>query len=322
MAVYTTLDVAQLAAVLERYGLPPPSQHRPEPRGAINTGYHVWSGGQRFFLRVNEGKSETEVRFEAEAQEYLHAARFPVPELRRAADGNAWVEVAGKPAMLFVYAPGEELAPGAVTPERCRRVGEQMGRLHELSAGFPTSRPNPYGPAWVAERVRRIQAAPADAEVAAAVPLLQDELTRAAALPGAPGGLVHGDLFVDNVLWIGDRVSAVLDWEMSCVDPFAFDLGVALNAWCWAAGAYAPDRARALLGGYRSRRKLEPDTAAALHPWSRYAALRWAVARLAGYVPAGVPADPPAGKDWREYRDRLEALRTVGEAGFRGLVGA
>jgi homoserine kinase type II len=320
MAVYTALDADQIAAVLGRYGLPPPAQVRPEPRGAINTGYHVWSGGQRFFLRVNEGKSEPEVRFEAEAQQYLHAAQFPVPDLRSTTDGGPWVEVAGKPAMLFAYAPGEVLDPAAVTPEHCRRVGEQMGRLHELAEGFSSSRPNPYGPAWVAERLGRVAAAPADPETAAALPLFQEELARADGLPGAPRGLIHGDLFVDNVLWIGDRVSALLDWEMSCTDPFAYDLGVALNAWCWA-GGYRADRSRELVRGYRSRRKLEPETATALHAWSRFAALRFAVARLAGYVPAGARADPPPGKDWREYRDRLLALRDLPEPDFRDLLG-
>jgi len=319
MAVYTVLDVDQIAAALRRFGLPPPAQVRPEPRGAVNTGYHLWSGGRRYFLRVNEGKAEADARFEAEVQQYLHAARFPVPELRPAADGRPWVEVAGKPAMLFAYAPGEELAPGALTPEHCRRIGEQLGRLHELSAGFAATRPNPYGPAWVAEQLRRLEEAPG-AEAAAALPVFADELARAAALPGVPRGLVHGDLFVDNVLWIGERVSALLDWEMSCIDPFAYDLGVALNAWCWAGGGYRSDRARALLGAYRTRHRLEPDTAVALHAWSRFAALRFAVGRLAGYVPAGSAASPPPGKDWREYRDRLAALRAMTGAEFWALL--
>ena len=255
MAVYTVLDAEQLAAALKQFGLAPPSQARAEPRGAVNTGYHLWSGGHRFFLRVNEGKSEQEVRFEAEAQQYLHAARFPVPELRLALDGRPSMEVSGKPAMLLAYAPGEELAPAALGPERCRRVGEQLGRLHELAAGFAASRPNPYGRTWVAERVRELASAgDADPERAAVLPLLQDELAVSARLPGAPRGLVHGDLFVDNVLWIGDRVSALLDWEMSCIDAFAYDLGVALHAWCYADG-YQADRGRALLAGYRSRRR-------------------------------------------------------------------
>ncbi|HET6439421.1 MAG TPA: homoserine kinase [Anaeromyxobacter sp.] len=319
MAEYTVLDRQQLTEVLAHFGLAPPSQVKPEPKGAVNTGYHVWSGGHRYFLRVTEGRVEADVRFEAEAQAYLHAAHFPVPALQASLDGRHWTHVAGKPAMLFAYAPGEELLSAAITADRCRRLGEQMGRLHELAAGFAHSRPNPFGRGWVGERLAEIVAAPpADAEAVAALPLLEGELDAAARLPGAPAGLVHGDLFVDNVLWIGDRVSAVLDWEMSCTEPFAYDLGVALNAWCWA-GGYQTDRALALWAGYRGRRKIEPETAEALYEWSRFAALRFAVARLRGYVPAG--AAPTPGKDWREYRDRLSELRAMGEPAFRKLLG-
>jgi homoserine kinase type II len=321
MAHYTEIDPQQLAAALGRFGLPAPAQSAPEPRGAVNTGYHLWSGGHRYFLRVNEAKSAEEVSFEAEVQQYLHAAQFPVPELRLAADGRPFVEVAGKPAMLFLYAPGEELAAAEITPERCRRLGEQLGRLHELAAGFGPSRPNPYGSAWTAARLQELEpAGRGEAEVAEALPLLREESARAAALPGAPRGLVHGDLFVDNVLWIGDRVSALLDWEMSCVDPFAYDLGVAVNAWCWG-GGFLQERARALLAGYRAKRRLEPETVAGLHAWSRYAALRFAVARIHGYVPAAAGGGRAPRKDWRTYRDRLLALRALGEAGHLELLG-
>jgi homoserine kinase type II len=319
MAEYTQIDPAQLAAALARFGLPAPSQAKPEPRGAVNTGYHVWAGGRRFFLRVNEDKTEAAVRFEAEVQEYLQQARFPVPDLRAAQDGKRWIHVNGKAAMLFAYAPGEDLPPPAITPERCRRVGEQLGRLHELSAGFAHSRANPFGRAWVGERIQELAAAP-DEETAAILPMLRDELAFAQKLPGAPRGLVHGDLFPDNVLWIGDRVSAILDWEMCGIDPFAYDLGVAVNAWCFA-GSFQADRAKALLAGYAARRKIEPETASALYEWSRFAALRFTVARLRGYRPPGAHGQVPPGKDWREFRDRLALLRGMGAPDYRDLVG-
>ncbi|HEX9308968.1 MAG TPA: homoserine kinase [Anaeromyxobacter sp.] len=322
MALYTVLSDAELAAALRAFGLPAPERVRPEPRGGVNTNYHVWSGGRRLFLRVNEGKAEADVRFEAEVLRFLEAARYPVAALVLAADGRPFVPVAGRPAMLFAYAAGEEVLPAAVTPERCRRVGEQLARLHDLSAGFAGERPNPYGPARVAAWLAALGSdGGGDAEVLAALPLLEDELWRAEALPGAPRGLVHGDLFADNVLWIGDRVSAVLDWEMSCTDPFAYDLAVALSAWCYGE-SYDPARAVALLAGYRARREVEPETLAALYPWARFAALRFAVSRIHGYHRAGLGADRLVRKDWRRYRDRLAALRAMGEGGFRALVGA
>jgi homoserine kinase type II len=320
MALYTVLGEEELAAALRAFGLPAPERFRPEPKGGVNTNYHVWSGGRRWFLRVCEGKTPADVAWEVEVLDFLGAAGFPAPPPVRAADGRAFVEVAGRPALLFAYAAGEEAAPGDVGPERCRRVGEHLARLHDLAGAFPGGRENPHGPARVAAWLAALGPdGGGDAEVAAALPLLEDELARAEALPGAPRGLVHGDLFRDNVLWIGDRVSSVLDWEMSCTAPFAFDLGVALCAWCWD-GAFDPARAAALLAGYRSRRCPEPETLDALHPWTRFAALRFAVSRIHGYHRAGLGADRLVRKDWRRYRDRLAALRGMGAAGFAALV--
>lgn len=321
MALYTVLSPEQIAEALARFGLPAPERVQAEPKGSVNTNYHVWAGGRRWFLRLNEGKTEADVLFEAEVQRYLHDARFPVAELRWATDGRPYAPVAGKPAILFSYAAGEEIGRDAAGPERCRRVGEQLGRLHDLAAGFAAERRNPYAPARVRGWLEQLEPdGGGDPEVAAALPLLRDELARADRLPAAPRGLVHCDLFIDNVLWIGERVSAILDWEMSCVDPFAFDLGVCLNAWCYTE-RYDPARTAALVEGYRSRRALERETVHALYAWTRYGALRFTASRIHAFHLAELGADRLAWKDWRRYRDRLAALREMGEDGFRAMLG-
>jgi homoserine kinase type II len=320
MAHYTDLSPAALAEACARFGLPPPDRAQPEPRGRVNTGYHLWSGGERWFLRLAEAADEADVRFEAEVQRYLFQARFPVPRLVPTADGQPFAAVAGRPALLFAYAPGEEVAAADVDPARCRRIGEQLGRLHELSAGFTGERANPYGPARVAGWLAALGDGGADPEARAAMPLFREELGAAASLPGAPRGLVHGDLFVDNVLWLGDRVGYLLDWEMSCTEAFAWDLAVAVDAWCWD-GRHDHLRAVALLEGYRSRRRLEPETVAALHAHARLQALRYAVGRLHAF-PGGAPAGGHVvWKDWRRYRDRLLALRAMGAGGYLDLLG-
>jgi homoserine kinase type II len=320
MAVYTVLGAEELAAALAAYGLPAPDRVRAEPRGGVNTNHHVWTAGRRFFLRLNEGKSDEEVLFEAEVLRFLAEARFPVPPLLLASDGRPFTALAGRQAMLFAYAAGEEATGAAVTAARCQRIGEQLARLHDLAGAFPRERPNPFGPERVAGWLAALRPDGAgDAEIRAALPLLERELARAAELPGAPRGLIHGDLFQDNVLWIGERVSAVLDWEMACTDPFAYDVGVALSAWCYG-DRYERDRCAALLAGYRSRRPAV-ETLEALYPWTRFAALRFAASRIHGYRLAALGADRLVRKDWRRYRDRLGALVEMGERGFRELVG-
>jgi homoserine kinase type II len=320
MAVYTPLTPVQLAQVTRAYGLPAPERAVAEPKGSVNTNYHLWAGGRRWFLRVNEGKSEADVAFEAEVLRHLEASRFPAVRLVPSGAGSSHVVVAGKPAMLFAFVPGEELERDEVTAARCRAVGEAMGRLHDLAASFAGERPNPYGRARVARWVAEL-GADGDPEVAAALPMIRDELARSEALPPAPRGLVHGDLFLDNVLWVGDELSALLDWEMSCTDAFAYDLAVAVNAWCYGV-QYEPGLARAFLDGYRSRVRLARETADALYPYARYVALRYTVSRIHAFHRAALGADRLAWKDWTRYRDRLAALRRLREPAFRDLLGA
>jgi len=321
VALYTVLTPEQIAEALRRFGLPAPDRVLPEPKGSVNTNFHVWAGGTRYFLRLSEGKTEADVLFEAEVQRYLHGARFPVAALLPAVDGRPYVPVAGKPALLFAYAPGEEISREAADPRRCQRVGEQLGHLHDLAGGFAVERPNPYAPARVKRWLAQLDPdGGGDPEVAAALPMLREEMGRAERLPSAPRGLLHGDLFIDNVLWVGDRVSAILDWEMSCVDPFAYDLGVAVNAWCYTE-RYVPERAAALAEGYRSRRKIEAATVDALFAWTCYGALRFTASRIHAFHLAGLGEDRLAWKDWRRYRDRLAALRAMGPDGLLAMLG-
>jgi len=320
MALYTPLTPDELAAVAARFGLPPPERVAAEPKGSVNTNYHLWAGGRRWFLRLNEGKSDADVAFEAAVLCFLEARGFPSARLVLAVDGRPHVMVRGRQAMLFVHVAGEELAREAVGLAHVRCIGEQLGRLHALAPGFAGSRPNPYGVErvgpWVAELWPD---GGGDDAVKAALPMLQDELGRSGRLPEAPRGLVHGDLFVDNVLWDGDRVAAVLDWEMSCVEVLAYDLAVALNAWCYT-DRFLPERARQLLDGYRAATRLDGATEAALYAYARYAALRYTASRIHAFHLAELGEDRLFWKDWARYRDRLQALRDMGEGAFRRLL--
>jgi homoserine kinase type II len=204
VALYTPLTQAELAAALARYALPPPERVLPEPKGSVNTNYHLWAGGRRWFLRLNEGKTVEDVDFEAEVLRFLAGHGFPGAPLVLAADGAAQVPVAGRPAMLFAFAPGQELERGDVGPEHCRAIGVELGRLHALAPEFGPVRQNPYGWRRVSDWVSGLEPdGGGDPLVAPALPLLRRELAASRTLPEAPRGLCHGDLFLDNVLWAG-----------------------------------------------------------------------------------------------------------------------
>ena len=320
MALYTPISSEELREVTARYGLPAPERHAAEPKGSVNTNYHLWAGGRRWFLRLNEGKSDEEVEFESGVLCFLEAAGYPSARLKLALDGRPWVRVRGRQAMLFAFCPGEELPREAVGLPHVRLVGQQLGRLHAIAPGFAPRRPNPYGPERVGPWLDELSPdGGGDEAVEAALPMLHDELSRAASLPRPPGGLVHGDLFIDNVLWTDGTVSAVLDWEMACTDAFAWDLAVGLNAWCYTDG-FRPERARALLDGYRACARLDPETRTALYPFARYVALRYTASRIHAFHLAELGEDRLAWKDWSRYRDRLRALREMGEEGFARLL--
>lgn len=320
MALYTSLTAEELLWVVARFGLPPPERFLPEPKGSVSTNYHVWAGGRRWFLRLNEGKSDADVEFEVSVVRFLESAGFPAARLHLDVDGRSYVRVRGRQAMLFAHASGEELSRGAVGPEQVRKVGEQLGRLRAVAAGFGGSRPNPYGPERVGAWIEDLEPdGGGDAAVREALPMLRDELRRAPRQKEAPRGLVHGDLFVDNVLWSGGEVSAVLDWEMSCVDAFAYDLAVVLNAWCYT-DRFVPERCRALLEGYGSRVALDEATHKVLYAYARYSALRYTASRIHAFHRAELGEDRLARKDWTRYRDRLKALRDMGEEGFERLL--
>ena len=321
MALYTPLSPEQLADVLRRYGLPPPDRSLPEPKGSVNTNYHVWSGGKRWFLRLNEGKTAADVAFEAAVLRFLAREGFPAAPLVLTTDGAAHVEAAGRPAMLFAFAEGDELERDEVTPAHCRAIGGQVGRLHAMGARFAATRPNPYRWSRVAEWIAELEPdGGGDPLVAPSLPMLREELEASTTLPDCPRGLVHGDLFLDNVLWVGDRVSALLDWEMSCVDALAYDVAVLVNAWCYGE-RFEPALVRALLAGYRAELEMDRSTVDALYAYARYVSLRYTASRIHAFHRAALPADRLAWKDWTRYRDRLAALRRMGEREFRELLG-
>lgn len=320
MGLFTRLSTPDVAAIAAAYGLGRAAALEVEgiPYGTINSNYRARADGRTYFLRVNEGKTEAEVEHEATLVAHLAArgVRTPVPLPTVA--GPRWAKLSCGLVSIFPWMPGAPRDDAHVTPADVRGLGALLGRLHAAGAGFTRRHAGRYGFDVI---VSRLQALATDPALDAARAALGAEATwlteRAAQRAALPAGVIHGDLFPDNVLWDDDGPIAI-DFEQASDGTLAYDVAVCLLAWAWDGRALDPARLRALVDGYEAVRPLAPAERAGLWIEARAAAMRFTVTRI-GDVFLSPDATPEVRrvKDFRAYLARLEALRTLGDEGFR-----
>jgi len=303
VSVYTPVGRKELAAWLQALNVGDLHEYAGIAAGMQNSNYFVDTAGGRFVLTLFEPPfaqdALPELNFYLALQDHLAARGLPCPRPLADAAGRRWRPLAGKPAALLTRLPG--CAVEKPDAGQCRAVGRLLGELHAAAADFPAPPPNPCGAAWC----RRVGAALLPRLHPDEAALLRDELAFQAAQDdgGLPRGVIHADLFRDNVLWDGGRPSGVLDFYFAGADSLLLDLAIAANDWC----ASAADLA-ALVAGYRAIRPLSASEAAAWPALRRAAALRFWLLRLE------VRHQPRSGevvtvKDPDHFRRLLESLR-------------
>ena len=321
MAVYVPLERREIDAVAEVFGLGGVVEWRGIPQGSINTNYRLETQGGLFFLRHTSVRAASELEFEAALLSHLHESRFPAPTLVWTVDGRPFWSAFGGRISLFEWLTGDELSRADLDAEHARAVGRELGKLHRVTNSFSGDRSNPYGGPIVRSWVEELLAHQ-DGEIRAVSRELGEALAAAEPLGELiPRGVIHGDLFMDNVKWIGDRISAFFDFEMACRDALVLDLAIALNAWCFDSGRYVADLSRPLLAGYQDERILGASERDALYRAALFGAVRFTASRIRDFHLSGVPADRLAPKDFRTYLARVRLLRAMGPAGFRTVLG-
>jgi homoserine kinase type II len=313
VGVFTRLGDAELGDIAAAFSLGALRAWRPIAAGTINSNFAAVTQRGRWFVRVNEGKAEADVAWEARLVEALAAGGLVTPPPLPAADGRPYAPLAGaagKWVSVFPWRSGGHLAASAVTAAHAAALGEALAALHEIGAALPAAwrRGSIYDHDHLVARYRGF-AASEDPALARAIEVLGEELAFAeAAAPirrAATAGIIHGDLFRDNVLWEGELITAVLDFEQASGGSLAYDLAVCINDWCWDA-APRPELTRALLAGYQRRRPLPDADRAALPVELRAAAARFTITRITDVYLARV--DNPD-KDFRAFLARCEAWR-------------
>jgi len=277
VAVYTRVGRAALERFLEDYHVGGLVAFEGIRGGIENTNYAVDTTAGRYILTLFEvfGAAELE-RFLA-LMTWLAGRGFPGARPVPDRGGRTLRSLEGRPAALVVRLPGEGVKASAAA--HCAAVGRVLATLHRIGADYPRTVPDIRGARWHLATARRLLPV-LDRERAA---LLREELEhqRRVRRRGAPRGVVHADLFRDNVLFEGERVSGVIDLYYACTGPLVYDLAVAANDWCARTdGGLDPGRVRALLGAYAARRRLVPAEAGLWPAMLRAAALRFWLSRL------------------------------------------
>lgn len=322
MAILTRLTLDDAKRLGARFGLEV-TAFRPILQGSVNTnGVLETPSGRSWFLRIYEEQTPETARHEAAVLAALARAGVPTPTPLPLASGEGAIaehqvgENAPKPVAVFPFVEGDMLCQKAVTEPRVAAVGAGLAVVHEAGRallegpqGWAIGRTR-FGPQALLRRLDAVATASPPPAVAAALPHLAKRAADRLATPSrGEEGFVHGDLFRDNVLFQGDRLAALLDFESASRGPLAFDLAVTLLAWCFGSDLDL-GLGRALMRGYCAVRPIEPATRAAVWDEAHYACTRFATTRITDFELR--PRDAGVYKDFRRWLDRRDALDRIG----------
>lgn len=309
MAEWRTLPAADVRAILESFGLGDYRAHRPIPVGTINTNLRVETARGPFFLRVNEGKSLDDVVREAAIVAHVAARAVPTPAPLHSTAGQPFVLWRDQLVSLFPWVLGRTLARADLVPAQAAAVGAALARLHLAGSDFPDRRSGRYEPAEIARRLAQI-AELGRPELESAAAILSPEMDRLALerAPALPAGLIHGDLFIDNVLYADDgELAALIDFEQASWGRLAYDLAVTALAFGFGREDFRAEVFRALVDAYAAVRPPTSEERAAFGAELRFAACRFAVTRITDvHLKQGTGAAP--GKRFERYLDRLARI--------------
>jgi homoserine kinase type II len=322
MAVYTEVSDEELATFIASYDLGALLSYKGIAEGVENTNYLLHTEKGPYFLTLYEKRvTPSDLPFFLGLMEHLANAGLNCPTPVHDAEGRVLRTLAGRPAALVTFLEGVWIR--RPQPRHCLEVGKALASLHLAGRGFGGKRANALGlggwrPLFDRFKSRADEIAPA---LAATIEQELDDLE--ARWPvGLAEGVIHADLFPDNVFFLGDRLSGLIDFYFACNDALAYDIAVTLNAWCFESDhTFNMTKSQALLRGYERVRPLARDEREALPLLARGAALRFLLTRAYDWLHTSSNALVNR-KDPNEFLRRLRFHRSVNGAGEYGATGA
>jgi homoserine kinase type II len=320
VAVYTEVSDEQLDAFLADYDIGEMMSFKGIAEGVENTNYMLHTKRGYYFLTLYEKRVDPkDLPFFVGLMEHCAARGLNCPQPVKNKNGNSLGELAGRPAAIITFLEG--ISVRRPNNAHCAALGGALAAFHKAGEGFSIKRPNALGPeGW--QKLAAQCGTRADEVAPGLSALIQEEVAYLSSRwpENLPAGVIHADLFPDNVFFLGDELSGLIDFYFACNDFYAYDVAICLNAWCFEIdGSFNVTKGMALLSNYNAARPLSNAEAEALPLLARGSALRFLLTRTFDWlnVPEGALVRP---KDPKEYLKKLQFHRRIEKAQDYGLA--
>lgn len=282
MAVFTTVTLDDLTQWIRQFPLGQARALKGIASGIENTNYFLTTERGEYVLTIFENLNFEQLPFYVQLMAHLAKRGIPVPDPVANDRGELVVPLHGKPAVIVSKLEGaSQMDP---QPVHCAEGGRMLARMHLAGQDFPLQQPNLRGLDWWQDAAPRVMPLlePAEATLLSSEIAYQQAFADTDTYRALPRGPVHADLFRNNVMFVGDRLSGCFDFYFAGCDTWLFDVAVTVNDWCIdpASGMLDPARTEALLQAYQAVRPFTPQERAAWQPMLRAAALRFWLSRL------------------------------------------
>jgi len=312
MAVYTDVAAEELAEFLKHYDIGELLSYKGIAEGVENSNFLLHSTAGYFILTLYEKRvAKGDLPFFLGLMTHLASHGINCPQPVKSKSGEALSTLAGRPAAIINFLEG--VWPRKPSAAHCAGVGQALAKMHLAGRDFGMTRANALSVSgWrplfdaAASRADELQHG-LRAFIAAELDHLENNVWPR----NLPQGVIHADLFPDNVFFLGEQLSGIIDFTFACTDILAYDVAICLNAWCFESDySFNVTKARAFLNAYGRERKLSDAEQDALPLLARGAALRFLLTRLVDFlnVPAGALVRP---KDPLEYARKLRFQQSV-----------
>jgi homoserine kinase type II len=319
MAVYTDVAAEELAAFLSAYDLGDLLAYKGIAEGVENSNFLLHTSRGYFILTLYEKRvAAADLPFFLGLMEHLAARGLNCPQPVKNRAGETLGRLAGRPAAMVTFLDGMWIRRPNAT--HCAGLGRALAELHLAGEDFSMQRANALSVEGWRSLYESAEARADSVQTGLASAIAAELGVLAARWPrDLPRGVIHADLFPDNVFFLGEKLSGLIDFYFACTDTLAYDVAICLNAWCFEADhSYNVTKGRALLQAYAARRPLSAAELDALPLLARGAATRFLLTRLVDWlnVPPGALVKP---KDPLEYHRKLRFHQTVASVRDYGI---